>query len=143
MIRKAEPSDIEAICYLIRRFHASSQYLLWLPHDGLSVRGLVERMLGDENAAVFVLDDLKGAMGLQAYQHPMSGDLTVSEMFFYVEPEARGQGVGLMRRAEGWSREVGARRLLMISPEKDERVQKFYERSGFEAVEVHFVKGLS
>jgi GNAT superfamily N-acetyltransferase len=134
---------METVVSMLRRFHHASQYCLWLPFDGLSVRETVQKVMDAEDAALFVLDDLTGCIAVMAYDHPFSGDRMASELFLWCEPEARGQGVGLVKRAEAWAREVGARRILFVAPDREARTHTLYERLGYEPVERHFVRGLS
>ena len=42
-------------------------------------------------------------IGLLLFENPITGEPTVSELFWWVEPEARGSGVRLLKRAEQWA----------------------------------------
>jgi GNAT superfamily N-acetyltransferase len=55
-------------------------------------------------------------------------------VFFFVDPSVRGlTGPRLIRLAEVWARERGARRLELIAP--TERVGQLYERMSYEPIE--------
>lgn len=87
--------------------------------------------------------ELMGALGAAVLPDPNDGELVGSEMFWWVAPEARGHGMGLLNAYETWAvNEMGAKRigmvhLLSLAPEK---MGKLYERRGYKATEVHYVK---
>jgi GNAT superfamily N-acetyltransferase len=93
------------------------------------------RLLVAERASAVI-----GAIGVMATPHPYSGQPVMSEMFWYVAPEARGSGVKLLKVAEGWGREIGARHIIMIAP--DDRVSTFFQRMGYAPLEQQFIKAL-
>lgn len=97
-------------------------------------------------AAIFALrinEELVGALGAAVLPDPNDGVLVGSEMFWWVAPKARGHGLSLLNAFEEWAVfEMGARRLgmvhlLSLAPE---RMGKLYERRGYKATELHYVK---
>jgi GNAT superfamily N-acetyltransferase len=50
-----------------------------------------------------------------------------------LEPQARGRGLGeqVLRAAEGWAREQGARRMRLACAEQNEAGRRFWERQGY------------
>jgi GNAT superfamily N-acetyltransferase len=82
-----------------------------------------------------------GMIGVIATFHPYSGQAVMSEMFWYVTPEHRGQGVRLLRAAELWAKSHDIRQSIMISP--SEKVSAFYVRCGYAPVETQFIKNLN
>ena len=81
-----------------------------------------------------------GMLGVVGTFHPYSGEPVMSEMFWYVEPEHRGQGVRLLKIAEDWARANGIADSIMISP--SEKVSNFYEKLGYRLLETQYIKRL-
>lgn len=102
------------------------------------------RMLIDAPCGLLLVsgngETIAGTLGLLVTPHPYSGQSTASEMFWYVAPEARGAGVKLLKAAEAWARERGARHIIMIAP--DSRVSSFFQRMGYARLEEQFIKAL-
>lgn len=84
---------------------------------------------------------LVGMLGGLAYRHPMSGEPTAAELCWWVQPEARGCGLRLLKRFEQWAREKGAVVLQMIAPTAE--TETLYQRLGFDRVEVTYQRRLS
>jgi len=61
-------------------------------------------------------------------------------VFWWVTPGQRGDGVRLLRAAESWAIERGAKTLQMIAP--TERVGQFYARMGFTRADISYQKEL-
>lgn len=81
-----------------------------------------------------------GMIGMIATMHPMSGEPVMSELFWYVTPDQRGQGLRLLRAAEAWGAGHGIKKSIMISPNK--RISKLYRRKGYSMLETQYVKEL-
>jgi GNAT superfamily N-acetyltransferase len=79
-----------------------------------------------------------GMIGVHIFNHPMSGEKIGCEAFWWVEPEARGGGLGLLKRGEAWLKAMGAKRIQMIAP--NERVARLYRRRGYSKTEEHYQK---
>ena len=62
------------------------------------------------------------------------------EVVYWVDEDARGAGVRLLKAAEAWGRAHGAAFMQMISP--NPRVDTFYERMGYAPVERTFQRAL-
>jgi GNAT superfamily N-acetyltransferase len=105
---------------------------------------LVDGLIAGENGEIFVAEqagELVGMIGLLVFQHPIAGERTVSELFWWVEPEHRGGGVRLLKRAEQWAREQGAVKLFMVAPTA--AVGTLYERLGYEYLEAAYQKAVA
>ena len=71
--------------------------------------------------------------------------VNATEMWWWVEDDCRGEGVGtmLMDALESWARDVGAWRLYMMTiPSVTPGVGKIYQNRGFREREHTFVKEL-
>lgn len=56
--------------------------------------------------------------------------------------QGRGIGAGLVRYAEVWARDQGATRISLTSGKQRHPAHRFYERLGYEAIGLRFVKVL-
>lgn len=93
--------------------------------------------------AVLLFEDggMAAAMVIPAFLN--YGVLNAAELFWWIDPEKRGNGSGLelLKGLEMWARSKGADRLSMIEMSGFE-VGKLYEKHGFEKAETTFVKQL-
>ncbi len=80
-------------------------------------------------------------IGLVLYPHHLSGEWTAGEVFWWVEPEARGEGLQLMKQAEAWARGRGAAAIQMIAPST--QVGVIYRRYGYAPIETTYSKRLT
>jgi GNAT superfamily N-acetyltransferase len=83
---------------------------------------------------------ITGMIAMLAYDHPFSGERMAFEVVWWVEPEARGDGVRLLRAAEDWAMEQGIGKMQMVAP--NERVGALYERMGYLPVETSYQRTL-
>lgn len=137
MIRAAELSDVPRLVAMGQRFLRETPYASRLVENAEQMRSTVTRMLDADTTAVFVAeddDDLVGMIGMLCFVHPLSGESVGSELFLWVEPQARGiTGLRLLRRGEQWAINQGAQKLQMIAPTAD--VGTLYQHLGYERVE--------
>jgi GNAT superfamily N-acetyltransferase len=141
-IRPATLDDVPAMVTMGRRF-LSTVYAGRLADHPAQLAALATQLIGHADSLVLVAeapDGLIGMIAFTAYAHPMSGELTVAEVFWWVEPERRGAGVRLLKRAEQWARNRGAAVLQMIAPTAN--VGAFYERLGFAPIETIYQRSL-
>lgn len=125
------------------RFNHETAYADAFPWSSTALEMLALQLIASPDALVLVAERdgvLIGMLGAMAFQHPMSGEYTVSEMFWWMQPEHRGQGLRLMRAAEVWAKDRGAVRMLMIAP--TESVGKLYQRLGYAALETSYQRSL-
>jgi GNAT superfamily N-acetyltransferase len=117
-------------------FHAQSPYANHFVLDPAQCQRTVEWLM--VHGAVFVADDevkkkLTGMIGVAITPHLMSGEWVCGEVFWWVDPSARGTGLKLLRHAEQWGVDHGATVMSLVAP--DARAEKLYSRLGFEEVE--------
>jgi GNAT superfamily N-acetyltransferase len=103
-----------------------------------ALEALATQLVTSPTAACFVADrdgEVVGMIGVVGYAHHLSGEPTAGEVMWWVDPDARGCGVALLRRAERWAAETGARTIQMIAPARHPLVGRLYERRGYTAME--------
>lgn len=143
MIRPATRADIPEIVDLGVRHLRDSHYAEFVEPDRAHMAAFARMLIEAPCALLLVAEKdgrIIGTIGMMATPHPYSGQPVLSEMFWYVAPEARGSGVRLLRAAETWGREIGARHIIMIAP--DSRVSSFFQRLGYARLEEQFIKAL-
>ncbi len=141
-MRRARSEDIPRIVDMGVRFLGDIYPDKLVPNPDRMAR-TVAWLLEDDGRALFVSEkdgQLTGMIGLFVYEHPMSGERTASEMFWWVEPEHRGHGVRLLKVARGWAKAAGARTIQMVAPGYD--VERFYQRLGYTKVETVYLSVL-
>jgi GNAT superfamily N-acetyltransferase len=145
-VRRATALDLGACVRMGLRFVTDTAYRGKVTANVGQLQLLVEFLL--DHGAVFVAQadggDVVGMIGASVIVHPISGELTGSEVAWWVEPEYRGglAGVRLVVAAEAWAREAGALRFQMIAPAGEVRVAELYRRRGYDEVETIFQRDL-
>lgn len=144
MIRVATFDDVPRLVDLGREFlTGSSRYsgAILLNPDAMGM--LASTLIEQPHGLVLVSEEdgeVTGMIGVIATFHPMSGEKVMSEMFWYVTPDKRGQGLKLLFAAEAWARSHGIEKSIMISPSK--KISSLYKRLGYSKLEEQFVKAL-
>jgi len=135
-IREATAVDVPALLALGERFHAEVyagvipwRADLWEQQG----RGLIENPSG----VILVSEDergIAGMLGLLSITHPMTGEATIAELFWFVDAAIRGTvGLRLLRAGQRWATQQQAVKMLMIAP--NDTVSALYERLGYRLVE--------
>ena len=140
--RPATAADIPALVTLGVQFLTTSEYAPHCPPDAGAITAMFETVI--PRGGVFVAEQdgqVVGMIGLLIAPHLYSGQLVANELFWFVDPEARGTaGLRLLAQAEQWARDQGAVRLHMVAP--NGRVGRLYRRRGFRFLEAEFGKAL-
>lgn len=142
-IRPVNDADLWKVAELGKGFWATGA----LPGklDPEHFRQVWSSLIAQEIGQIFGMwngEDLEGVLGVTVHPDPNDGELVANEQFWWVEPEARGNGVRLLQAFEAWAHERGCTRLMMVhlidlTPEK---LEKLYTRMGYRKVEVHYMK---
>jgi len=141
-VRSATRDDLSVMVEMGSRF-LESVYRGRLATNTAAMLALGEQLLTDPNGLMLVAERdaaIIGMLGALVYAHPMSGEQTAAELFWWVDPEKRGGGLVLLRTLEQWARDHGAVVLQMIAP--DDGVARLYERIGFERLETTYQRRL-
>ncbi len=143
MIRPATHEDIPRLVEMGAQF-IDDVYPAAIAFEAGTLASLAARLI-DGLGIVFVFEsagEVSGMMALIVVAHPMSGERIATEMAWWVDPAARGGSAALrmLAEAERWSRAQGAQRLQMTAP--SDKVCQFYEKIGFQRVEVAYSRTL-
>jgi GNAT superfamily N-acetyltransferase len=143
VIRPATSVDVPRLVAMGERFLTQTVYRGRVTVNPEQMAKLVTTLLEGEIGTIFVSElagDVVGMIGLLLFTHPIAGEPTVGEVFWWVEPEHRGGGIRLLKRAEQRAREQGAVKIHMIAPTPD--VGQLYERLGYEPLEMSYQRAL-
>lgn len=148
-VRRAEPADLPSCLDLTARFHAASPISGVAPFDRDGMAVTLREMMVNPRAGVWlaILDGqpvgIAGALMYPLYFNPAYE--VVQELFWWLNPEARGSGAGenLFQSIQDWAKDMGANVIFMVALD-DSRVgkmDKFYKRAGFHPMERTYMKG--
>lgn len=148
-VRRAEPADLPSCLDLTARFHAASPISDVAPFDRDGMAVTLKEMLVNPRAGVWlaVQDDrpvgIAGALLYPLYFNPAHE--VVQELFWWLNPEARGSGAGekLFQSVQDWAKDNGASVIFMVALDDDrvDKMDKFYRRAGFNPMERTYMKG--
>lgn len=132
-IREATQSDLDQLMIWAMRFHALSNWVL-VPFSERRVRQTLSNMI-EADHSVILMHDQGMIGGVIAELWIADRHSSAQEMFWYAEKD----GGQLLEAFKDWGREKGAQ-FMIVSGLKDPtgRIQKVYERKGFELVEYHY-----
>lgn len=149
VIRRADPADLPSCLDLTARFHAASPISDVAPFDRDGMAVTLKEMLVNPRAGVWlaVQDDLPvgiaGALLYPLYFNPAHE--VVQELFWWLNPEARGSGAGekLFQSVQDWAKDNGASVIFMIALDdgRVDKMDRFYKRAGFHPLERTYMKG--
>lgn len=143
MIREATTADVPRLVGMGTRFLKETVYCGRVRATPVQMADTVHMLLANPVGAIFVAErdgDLVGMIGLLFFNQAISGEATVAELFWWVEPEHRGHGVRLLKRAEKWAIEQGATQMHMVAPTAD--VGTLYSALGYELIESTYSRAL-
>jgi len=143
-LKLATIDDLDRVVRLAVTFIKQSPYKNE-PYDEDDIRELVSLILRDRNKGVVVFlmneDVPVGFIGGMLTKMLFSKDQLATELFWWVDPQFRGRkSLSLKEAFEYWAKRVGAKYIAMSSPANDERVSRFYQRTGYENIENAYLK---
>ena len=142
-IREAVLEDVPRLVELGAKFINGSHYKKHIPINLEKTQASLETLIQIPSGVIFVSETrgrLEGMIGLLGSMHMFSDEPTYTEMFWFVDPKKRGSGIRLLKHAEKWAKEQGAKRLFMIAPTK--KVGKTYTRLKYQKLETFYIKRL-
>ena len=149
-VRRAKREDFGTLIDMGEKFLAQTPWA-HLGLDAPSTAETLSELVANPNGLLLVAeeeDEIVGMLGALAFPHYFNKQHTVcQELFWWVEEKARGTGAGrgLLQAAEAWTKELGAKALMMISlrgvPGAD-AVDRMYEKAGYVPAEHSYVRFL-
>jgi len=150
-MREATEQDLDKIVTLGKVFFQETQYSkIGTEYDFDTIMSTCKKMITEPSGVIFVEEDtqsgaLLGMAACMTYTLYLNArHLTGSELFWYVIPVARHNGIGhkLLEGIENWARNKGCDSLSMVTLRPGDPAAKLYERAGYTLSEVHYLKGL-
>jgi GNAT superfamily N-acetyltransferase len=141
MIRAATSQDVPRLVEMGRRFRSETGYAKVLAENPGKMTELATQLA--ERGGLLVSErqgKIVGMIGFYVYPHFLSGEQAGGEVFWWVEPEHRGEGIKLLKEAERLARTRGAKTMQMIAP--TDQVAAVYRRLGYEFVEASYQRAL-
>lgn len=141
VIRLAKPEDMESLLWMGRRFHETSGSGEITEFDERSMSVTFGFMMSSPDAVLLVVEDGRRLCGMVgALIHPVYYNVShraAYEVFWWVNPEARGVGGKLFRQLKAEAKAKGAMSLTASLLERlaPDKVGAFYEREGLKPVE--------
>jgi GNAT superfamily N-acetyltransferase len=141
MIRPATKADIPRMVEMGEHFRKESSYNDYLAKNPEKMATLAQTLIDADGVLLAERDgNVVGMIGYILHDHFISGEKFAGEVFWWVEPQYRGEGIKLMREAEKRARLAGAKHMQMIAP--NEKVALVYERLDYEFVEATYQRSL-
>lgn len=134
-------ADLPRLVEMGKRFRASSSYRDFIPENTDAMVQTATKLISF--GTVYVSQSgskVNGMIGFLLFDHPLSGEKTASEIFWWVEPEARGTGLRLLNAMKRSAKASGAVKMQMIAPSPE--VAAIYELLKFQKIETHYQKSL-
>lgn len=146
MIRAATEADVPRIVELGSRSLVDGPYAGMLKDTPEQSAKLAMGVIAKSNGRILLYQNdagkVAGLLGFIIFPHYFTGELTATEIMWYVQPEDRagGNAIKLLWEAEKQAKEMGAVWSGMTAP--NEEVGKLYERFGYHKIEVSYMKEL-
>ncbi len=140
-IREATLDDVPRLVELGSKFINGSNYKKHIPIDLEKTTQSIETLISIPHGVVFVYEEnglITGMIGFLSSIQIFSNEPTVTEMFWFTDPNKRGSGIRLLKHSEKWARDQGAKRIFMIAPTK--KVEKAYKRLDYQKLETFYIK---
>ena len=139
-VRRATEADIATLADMGVRFIERTGYAGRLPLDRDTFAERLRPLVEHPSAFIAVAEDgegLAGAIGAAIAPDLFTSATKAIELFWWVEPRARGArvGSGLFDAVKAWATDAGAASLGMIEPPNAPEVAAFYERRGLQRLE--------
>lgn len=142
-------AHLSGILDLLHKFWDESDYSkLGLAFDSPRLVSMVKAVL-DGGIAQVAVDEGKvvGVILVIVFPSPFHSDLVcATELIYFVDPAARGAGIGklLVAAAENVAKQLGVRLFNMVHLDSTnpERAEAIYKKAGYRKAETAFVKDL-
>lgn len=146
--RRAAAADLSAILRMGAAFHAASPVHQSIPFDPNSLQQFCEQAFDSTEIGFWVAADGDRIAGMAAaviFPSYFNSTVTVvQELFWWVDPDARGTGAGkqLIESIEQWAVDLDAKAVFMIAlaDKNEEKMQNVYARRGYRPLERTFIR---
>lgn len=148
VVRRATLEDLPAYTPMAKNFLASTPMGEIIPFDEEAFKIFYTNAMANPDLGAWIAEyDGKAIGGAGALAFPMYFNpayVSVQEIWWWLEPEARGKGAGkaMYREIEQWAESKGAKALIMVALEngKTHKFEHLYARQGFKPMERTFFR---
>ena len=144
MIRPAVFGDRMRVLAMAKAFHTASGAVF--PFSAPMADNLFNVSLDAQDRLCLILDVdgyAHGVLAAEAQTHRFSPVKMAFETIFWIDPSHRGRhALGMLDAYEQWARQNKCAFIHMVGLGGDPLTSRLYERSGYQAVERHFMKPL-
>jgi len=144
VIREATRDDITELLRMGDAFAEATDLKAKVGYDRDSVERLFLQLIDSDGGILLILDIDGPKGGAGGLVHPSifnNAHLTGSELFWWVDPEWRGNGLSLFAGLEEAARAKGAQSWMMASVGiEDERLARIYRRAGYSPSDRNYIK---
>ena len=144
MIRRATIEDLDdRLMPIIEEFYGSSKFLKNFNKNHCI--GMWKKFIANNLGIIFLLIDKEEIVGfLAALKYPdiLTGNLTATEMAWFVKESQRGKGLFLLKEFEKWAKSERCKSIIMVHlmDSMPKKLENIYQRMGYESVEIHHKK---
>src|SRR5687767_8203662 len=127
MLRIAIVDDVDHVVKMVMKFAENSPFKDYV--EEAVVRQIAEDLIETDNSQkIILLHGEEGLLAGQAIPFVFGTKLMATEVWWWVDPDARGKSVGkeLLEAFEFWAKKVGCALITMSS--LDETIGKYYEK---------------
>lgn len=140
-LRLAREADIPRLIEMGERFRAGSSYERHLAANPEQMTKMAAQLIAVDGLLISERSGhITGMLGFLVFPHFLSGEVVGGEVFWWVEPEHRGDGLKLLREAERQATARGAKKMQMIAP--TDQVARVYQHLGYDFVESAYQREL-
>lgn len=141
MLTVAKLEDLELVKTMAFKFADASPYADIVDKDKVEAI-LKEFLTNTDNTKIILLYGDKGMVAGLASEFIFGKIKIVSDFAWWVEPEARKEGIGelLLNALEFWGKAIGCERSVLTC--LDDKLGKYYEKRGYHKYEYSFMKAL-
>lgn len=138
-MRIATMEDYSIVLNMAKKFVNSIDYGKY--SNEAKMEAIVRDFLTSDGKVCILYADIGMIAGL-VNPFVFGDDLVATEIAWWIEPEHRGNhvGVDLLNAFEGWAKDVGCSLVTMIS--LDDRLGAYYERTGYKLYERAYMKDI-
>jgi GNAT superfamily N-acetyltransferase len=138
ILREATAEDVPALVPLVAA--------LGYPTDAARLGAAMAAILAHPDYRTVVAEEGGRLLGLAGMRRGLGYEVGLFVQFaaLVVDPDHQGRGIGraLVREVEGWARSLGAEVVTLNSGHHRAGAHRFYERLGYAATGLRFVKRL-
>ena len=147
MIRAATIDDINSIVPLLLEFWINSPFPEFIEPDAETLYETIVWLINNENGLLHVLEKKSKVVGVVGFIMQPSwfnnNHITALELFWYVKPKYRGNGIRLLLHAKKEAQKLGANTIEMGAVPPYQLTENIYDRMGLKPTDRKYMGALN